>query len=100
MDQSHWEMIFTSLEQRLRDVCNSVKSQNEATNNALVQMAGLAHRLDTLEAEVAALKQRRGMGFHLGPEAKKALIPVGIIILLTLLNAPDNHIGWVISFLK
>lgn len=99
-DQAHWELIFTSLENRLRDVCNSVKQQNQATNEALVQMAGLVHRLDTLEAEVAAMRQRPRMGLHIDRQMIWRAVKIGAILVLLMLNAPESHTGWVLGLLK
>lgn len=99
-EQGHWELIFQSLERRILALCDSVKEQNATTNAAFVQLEGLAHRLNTLEAEVEAMKQTRRTGFRISPETTKRLIQIGAILALLALNAPDSHVGWVLSWLR
>lgn len=99
-DTRHMEMMLQSLEQRLVSACDQMREQMQAVNAVLVQMEGMAYRLSALETELEAMKNRPRMGLRIGPETMKRLIQIGAILALLALNAPDSHVGWVLSWLK
>lgn len=100
-EQSHWELIFQSLERRILALCDSVKEQNATTNAVLVQLEGMAYRLAAVEAEIEAMKQKPRMAFRIGPLGIWRVIVIAFTVgMLAAMTLSDSQTGLLLGFLR